>query len=248
MPIVNRKQLFHFLDVLSFGVMPAKYFLNKRWKINVHNFYLVTGLVLLIYLIDKLDAFPSAPSFSAQSGSIAPIVTGGISSVGLYFKIFACIVFVLMFFISFIIDLKHAITGEEIPDIYYKDDELTSDSKVYYSVLLLIVGFVIRVILLSILFLIGLETINVGSVTEYGYSIFSSGDMPDFSGGFLGKIMTALNQPLSLWNARNGPFIWGDCFLFFAGLVKIVILTFLLGIFLEIITGIRSMFREPHGE
>jgi hypothetical protein len=243
MPIFNRRQFVKLANIICVGIFPLSLIFFRKRKYR--STFTVIVIFILILLINSIDPYPSGPRFIAQNGAFSPVVSNGMNPFLIILKIISCFFLITLFFITFIVDLRYAIMGEGIKEITYQDKSISRNISWYYSVLILLFALVVRIIIVSMLFLIGLEAINIQSIKEFGYSIFDIRSAPPGLAGIFEKFSLSIDQPLFLWGAKNGPFILGDILLTISKFFRIFMITFLFGIYLNIIMQIKTSLIHP---
>lgn len=242
MSLVNKRQLFDLFAVASDAAVPLWRYTPKAWrgKLRPFNAAFLGIFIAFIFIVNWLSPFASDFS-SAQSGTIT-FSNSGMRDEILWLKGGVAIIFASLVFGAFLVDIKDTLSGALSKRFLYEDPDHDLDSKVWWTIILLLLGYVSRMFLFSVLARIGFHAANTMSIAESGISVFSNQVPVSFFGNFSNQMLTILQNPLSTWDIGAGGSWQSALLVTFFSVGRVMLLTFLLGTFALILRNLPTIF------
>lgn len=236
--------------ILPVNQMLPKYDWSGRWKL-FNSIFLFIIIPFLFYIasigpfgsydeteINKIDNESAELDFSAQISHISTMI----GPINLFWeKIKLIFVFILLLTVlnSFFYDLEMRISGKNLP-YFIKLKKVSKSNLVAAIIKLVMIGYIGRLLLFSSISLLGVRAANNISFIENSQSILP-----------INTAITSLTDPVEIFlNAMSSPLRgpeliisdsnWAFIFVVGLGVARVILLTFLLGVFLFILPALKE--------
>jgi hypothetical protein len=228
MPLINWKQLGHATFIFSRVVIPFRPF--KREVLNVvTSLVTVAALIVGMFALNNWSPFPPRDTVYFQSGAL--IGDGGVNLLIARIKLGVFLLVIITIVTSFLVDIRDSITNQTSRFLFRGSAD--PGEQVWWSVVLLFVGYLARIWIFSVASIFGLQGANLVSVVKTGVPVFRGGSPPSFEIGSV--LFAAIQNPLATWSEGPGGSWESLLFVMVLGVGRWLILTFLLGVFYLII-------------
>ena len=239
----NTRQLFGYIEKLATSITPFnRIFFIKEGKVN---FLFLVIFIILILLLFEIDFTPYIKEPIINSDPDLTIL-GSSSTRSILIEVFRVVFSIFSFVLiiqSFLIEIIDGICGD-LSNFSYSDKQNSEKANLKTSVFLLINGYFFRIILFSLIGLLGLISINNITIFKFGISAFSQ--MKYY--GSLENIFHILRQtfehPFSAFYFDSAGCFWATCFKFSYNTSRIVISILLPGSLFFILTSFKSEYEK----
>jgi hypothetical protein len=239
MGIINTRQLARLLVVAGDSILPLWRIIpggkgTPRGKVILKwlNVALLMFGISLIILLGTRSPFRNDPILDYRNGAIVmnPRV-GGIRIGLLYAQAFGGMLLISMILWAFLLDIKDAMSGQLSERFSYYSPENSLDSKIWGIVVMLLVGYVARIWLFGVCYIISSKTANTFSVLYSGISAFNDEAAKQMSRGIGDLLLNSLQSPLGVGGLVPGGTYQSVFIVAFLSLSRVILITFLLGAF-----------------
>lgn len=244
MPIFKAdwKQIVRLIKVFSEDLLPL-------WRVTLPerlrgwNSIAVFVVVVIAALIFETSVFPSDVQYYDREGHLMS-GTGGIGMNLVYLKVFVSLAVMFLVCLSFLIDLKDFVADRVADRFLYEDLGSTRDTALWWSLMLLFLGYLLRLWVFGAVAMLGISAANICSVASSGLSI-TLGSSSAISTSTSQAFFLALQNPLGAWAIDPGGSWASYVFVCVFAIFRWILLTFLVGSFSLILRRLSEHLRQP---
>lgn len=249
MPILNVSQFWRLIETAADVTLPlSRLFSLQRWvsdrRIRFVNLVFTILVLAAFIFIASRSSFPHGAVASGVEGELKSIDDRGVAWSTVYLKLYTATIALLVIVASFCVDVLDLTDKNQHARFAYRDEHATDTMNKRWTAILIVLAYAARVIAFGCVAVIGIQEANLASLIATGSVILQASGTPLQEFGLGSRILTGIRNPLGFWGERMCGVGAADTFLLVLGVTRVLIVTFFLGVFRNIV-GVASQHVSP---